>query len=110
MVTIGGCASFSSNIINITNVGVEESILEQGFELYPNPSDGNFTLSITINDKTNYSIEIRNVLGQQLYLQKIENVRGKIAKQLTLKEYGKGIYFVTVKGKNIESTKKLLVY
>jgi hypothetical protein len=110
IVTINGCASASSTIINVTGVGIDELNMEQSFTIYPNPSDGNFTLLFVSFQKANYAIEIRNVLGQLIYQFNAENIKGEFRKPLSVKEYGKGVYFVAIKNKELAVAKKIVVY
>jgi hypothetical protein len=55
--------------INITGniVGIDEAAeLQSGFALYPNPTEGETTLSFALNKANRVTIEVKNVLGQTI--------------------------------------------
>lgn len=72
---------------------IEENI-SSNIKIYPNPTDGIFTLEMRGQDigKTDYKIEIFNYLGQEIYDQEILMKKTEI----DLSNKPKGIYFVLI--------------
>lgn len=95
MVTITdslGCStvdtiSFLVNINTLSNV--------EQFILYPNPSQGQFTLDCSFRTIQAGSWELSNTLGQVLRREEFE--APFLQENIQLEEYSKGIYFVTLR-------------
>ncbi len=103
-----GCP-IRSMAVNVTITGVENHNKDDSFSVYPNPNNGSFTLSVHALDNST-TIEIKNILGQVIYSEKLSVFSGEYAKQLDMKEKGSGVYFVSLKTTNNEVTKKVIVY
>ena len=101
---VAGCEVIVSTTITEPAVnGIGE--LDQGntVSIYPNPSNGNFVVSISKEGE--YAIVVRNVIGQT-----VENVilNGK-TKEVRLNNVDAGIYFVTIQGDGYKKTEKIIV-
>jgi len=91
----GGACSFS--------LGIEETKPGLSGTIYPNPSAGNYQISVP--GVSEYSVEITDVLGKTVFHSKIKN---NVA-ELDLSDKQNGIYFVRIsdsKGNSV--TKKIL--
>jgi hypothetical protein len=76
----------------------------------PNPNNGDFQLNFTSATGDNYTIEIRNVLGQLFYAERLPNYNGEYSRKISLQGYPKGVYFVALKNNSLLSTQKIIVY
>ncbi len=96
--------------INITAVtGIVNKTQESmAVNIYPNPNNGLFTLSIKATAYATYTIEVRNMLGQIIYSEKLNDFSGDYAKQLDMKEHGSGVYFVSLKTQDNETSARAL--
>ncbi len=83
---------------NITNLNV-----------YPNPSNGMFTLNYTITGSDNVTISIINELGQQVYTEQKNINTGDYAEQLNVENLASGIYSLRMQTTNGTSVRKLLI-
>ncbi|MES2138285.1 MAG: zinc-dependent metalloprotease family protein [Bacteroidota bacterium] len=92
-----------------TAVGNTESLMND-MTIYPNPTSENFTVSFNTSTKSTYTIEVRNVLGQILFKDAVNDFSGTYLKQFNVAEYGKGIYLVVFKNIKGETVKKVMVY
>ncbi len=74
------------------------------FSIYPNPSNGSFTLETNVPEELQ-SLEIINILGEKVYsLQELNKIN-----MINISDKAKGIYIVKLKsGKNIFSRKIVL--
>jgi hypothetical protein len=94
---LNACSAPPSTAIN------EVKSAQLGAKIYPNPSNGNFTLEIKENAK-NSKLEIYNSMGQKLYSQKINTPKTIINSNLK-----SGIYFVNVvDGSNKVQTNRVI--
>lgn len=78
------------------------------FNVYPNPSNGLYTLDFIATSSENIQLEVFNLLGEKVYLQKAVAVNGKNQYQIDLSKMSNGIYFVNVQFKNDRITSKII--
>ena len=90
------------------NVSINEysTILE--FNLFPNPSNGLFNVSIDLINTEDFSISVINTLGQVIKQLNYTNSNGGKS-ILDLSSNSNGVYFVTVKTKTCSKTKRLII-
>ena len=84
-------------------VGVNTEVEATSFTVFPNPSNGEFTISLEGDAKT-AALAVKKVVGQTI-INKTVNVAGKTTETISLSDYSKGVYFLTVDGE----TTKLIV-
>jgi hypothetical protein len=90
-------------------LGINSGSELQNFQVSPNPNDGHFNLSFYSPAAENYSIQIVDMLGQQIDNSEIKNVQGNFNRDIVLPNI-EGIYFVRVissDGKSI--SKRILI-
>jgi len=78
--------------------------------VFPNPNNGNFTLSFTVAAKANYQLGISNALGQLVYEQRLSDFSGTYNQPVDLTKYGKGIYLISLGNAKGETVKRVVVY
>jgi hypothetical protein len=74
----------------------------------PNPNNGLFTMAITSKETIIYTLNVRNMLGQQVYTD-ILSVKGSVTKQMDLSQFEKGIYLVSLENGTEKILKKVVV-
>lgn len=85
-------------------LGVNESIIENNFTIYPNPAYDHFV--IRIGTKQNVKIEVRDAIGKVIIEKSSSDAETVMINASAL---SKGIYFVNVTGDNFKGVKKLIV-
>jgi Secretion system C-terminal sorting domain/SprB repeat len=110
VVTTGGCASATSAPVVITTTGIDEANNPYLFSIYPNPNDGNFTVSFNAAVRSSYKLELYNALGQIIYRDDVTDFSGVYTKKLSVTEYGKGVYTITLTNAKNETVKRIIVY
>ena len=96
---------FAFTTFNIISTG-EENI----FVIFPNPNDGYFELLFQGIFKGNYNLEMKNILGEVISKEVIQDFSGSLSKQMDLSNYGKGVYILSISNAVHENFKKLIVY
>ena len=94
-----------SNVCSTLNIGMGEHSGENSFLVFPDPSQGQFTIDLqnALNIKTNYTVY--DVLGKQIS-------SGEIKQRYTsidLSSAAKGIYFVTIRSTSGTCTQKVVI-
>jgi hypothetical protein len=92
-------------------LGTEEEVLNYNFDIYPNPSNGLFNITLNNFVGNNVSIEVYNELGQKVTVinNESQNPEGYWKTQLDLSTLEKGIYFVKVIADNQIQTKRIVI-
>ncbi len=73
---------------SVNNISENPSI----FTVYPNPSNGKFTVKAEGIQQANYKLTICNLLGQEIYTSFIKGQQTTV--DIDLSDFSKGIYFV----------------
>jgi hypothetical protein len=102
IVTENGCTDTSA-CMNVHGVGIEDIGREWSFDLYPNPNQGEFTVSFG-EELRDVRVEIINVSGKVIWKKTLAKAKSV---PLELKA-ADGVYFVRVVTKELASTAKLI--
>ncbi len=110
-VTKTQCSSVTSDVITVTvsPVGIAEHSITKRFKLFPNPNNGNFTLSYYLTkDVTEADVIVEDITGKLIYQSTIDVTMDNMNLHLT--DTKTGIYFVKVmNGKKIISVNKVII-
>ena len=111
VVTSGGCSSTTSAIQAVTTVGINEvTNVGTHFYIYPNPSNGVFTLVFTSTEVMEYTVKLHNAVGQIIYEEKVDKFNGTYIKDFDVTQYGKGQYFLTMTNAKNQKLEKVIVF
>jgi hypothetical protein len=88
-------------------LGIPGSETVHNLQVYPNPSEGIFSVAFTSEVAADYTIEIMNPLGQVIYSESVNNVSGNILKKIDLSNQPAGIFLVKISGENSEAVQKI---
>jgi hypothetical protein len=92
-----GCSASIDAVITVNAcVGVNEPFVAAGMNVFPNPNNGSFTLTINDADYSEMTVELLTVEGRVIYSDKASDVKGVYVKQLDLGTEANGIYFLRV--------------
>lgn len=87
-----------------SQVGISKPTLLNSFQVYPNPSHGEFTVSVPA--AKNYSLEITDLTGRVL---KKEVIRDSNRAKLNLKGQAQGVYLLKITSEGASAVHKLIV-
>lgn len=102
-----GCST-SSTPINIVGIGISEIANSFALNIFPNPAHDNLTLELDMLKADKIKINIFNLAGQSVYSEDINHLAGKVAKQIGLKDFAKGIYYLQIATAEEVITKKMI--
>jgi hypothetical protein len=89
---------------NGASLGVDVNSLTASISVFPNPTDGEFTLAVTNAQVTDLNIQVTNIQGQAVYQNQVKSVLD-YQENINLNRFAKGMYFLKVNNQVI----KLLV-
>ena len=78
-------------------------------DVYPNPSRDLFNISFSSEKVQDLSIRILSVVGAEVYREDKQQFVGEYTKQISLDNYGKGIYFLEIETNTGVVNKKLIL-
>ena len=109
-VTLNGCQAMDNIILYVDPCGgIQEIGTQQLIEVYPNPTDGQFTLNLE-NVGEGTILDIYNNLGQNMLREKLANAaHAKFTKTFDLSSYPMGIYYLRFTDGDKVYSKKLIV-
>tara|TARA_B110000305_G_scaffold61538_1_gene68272 strand:- start:1664 stop:6805 length:5142 start_codon:yes stop_codon:yes gene_type:complete len=77
--------------------------------IYPNPSSDIFNITFKSETLQDLSIRILSIVGAEVYRETKNQFIGKYIKQISLDDYGKGIYFLEIETNDGVINKKLIL-
>ena len=102
-----GCTVIGQKVVSV--LGVNEISLSNYIKVYPNPASGEVSVLFDMPEAGEYTIGLMDVLGQTIYTNKVQ-ISGQYTQQINLAGYSKGVYFLSVTGKDSRGVQKILVY
>ena len=103
-----GCNASDSVLINFV-LNVEDINQNIAFDVYPNPTKGQFTIQIEGTISQTYSLEIVNIQGQVLYQKDINVNSSKYSESIDVSTWAKGVYVLRLKNDQFINTRKLII-
>jgi hypothetical protein len=88
---------------------IDENTETVGFEVYPNPSQGIFTVSFHSESLKNGDLRIVNASGVVVYELKDINFQNNYSTKINLATQPQGIYFIELTSGNQHFSKKMLL-
>ena len=105
--TIASTTTFSSDSISFPfclNTNSIETISENDFKLFPNPSDGQFTIETRLNQ--GFDLIVLDILGHEVLSRNVSSNSCVV----DLSQQSKGIYFVLIKSESTSITRRLVLH
>ena len=105
-----GSGISGSTIITVTNtIGITNVDDQQNTTVYPNPSNGRFTIEVQSTGVQDIDVVITNVVGQQVLLEKLTQINGTYQKEIDLKGYSPGVYTLQLRTDDGEVNKRIVI-
>lgn len=104
-----GCTQCEPVSINFTPVGIDEALSIYGMHVYPNPTNENFEVEMTLPSSTNIVFTLYDIVGAEISSDSV-TATGNYKKKFSLQTMPSGVYFLNmgVDGKHV--TKKIIKY
>ncbi len=81
-----------------------------GFELYPNPTQGQFTMEFTDRVQSYLRIQVYDITGKQVFDERMENPRLRNRIEINPEGLSKGLYFVRLSSGNGTGVQRLIIH
>ena len=76
---------------------------------YPNPNTGRFTLNFVLDQKDDVTVTVMDILGKEVYKEKVLDFQGTYDNLIDLSGKEKGIYILQIGQKKKTLTRKILI-
>lgn len=96
--------AFSFMVEDCTGISEKELI---SLNIYPNPSDGHFTISLNARDIVN--IRLVDAKGKTAYNEKDIEINGAFSKIVNTSGLAQGVYYLNITGAEINVTEKIVI-
>jgi len=90
-------------------LGTELDKVADAMNVYPNPSNGTFTIKLDGVNTVRMNISVADITGKVIFTQEFSNVNGSFQKDLVMKEMPAGLYILTVTTDNDSYQAKLML-
>jgi hypothetical protein len=120
-VTASGSLTTQANIINgatasvninataaNSRIGVEESSMEMGMNIAPNPSQGMMEVVINLSEASTLSLRLTDLMGREISTQHFEQADNQHRSKIDLTQYQVGMYLLTAQANGKTISKKVL--
>jgi len=84
-------------------------VQEEDVAIYPNPSNGVFTISVSNLHATQVELTILNVIGNEIYRETLSNHEPKLSKTINLDRHAKGLYYVKLEADNYSAVRRVVI-
>ena len=91
------------------SVRLEESSVVNDLDIYPNPSRDVFNISFKTVNKQDITLRIRNIVGEEIYTEELNQFNGTYTKAISLENYPKAVYFLEINTTEGTINKKLIL-
>lgn len=109
LTVVGPCGTDTyTQVITISEVGVQDSDIANTLSIYPNPNNGQFTVSFSFAEQKDATVELLDVSGRTISAVNLENVL-TFKQELGSSELANGVYFVRISTEEGVVTRKIVV-
>ena len=94
--------------MSFQGLGVDGSELTSKLSVYPNPTNGKFTVSISNAEATDLTVELVNISGQVVYSNEVKAVYS-YNEDIDASGFAKGVYYLKVNDGEEVKVEKVVV-
>ncbi|MCX2741250.1 T9SS type A sorting domain-containing protein [Pontibacter anaerobius] len=84
-------------------------VQDEDVAIYPNPSNGVFTISVSNLDAQQVELTILNVIGNEIYRETLKRDDAKLSKTINLDRHAKGLYYVKLEADNYSAVRRVVI-
>jgi PKD repeat protein len=103
-----GTSTFTEDI-TLSPLGLDDLFLNGDVSVYPNPTNGEFTIDMTVLADSDITVQVENILGAIVYTSTPGSVQGAYSENISLGNAPAGMYFVRVLAGEQQLVKKIIV-
>jgi hypothetical protein len=95
----GSCMSPMTAVTVTVEVcsGVAEPLALRGFEVYPNPNDGRFNLTLHLLQPSMMELELIDMMGRRVHGERLQAPTGQVVRELDMSHLNAGVYMLSLR-------------
>ena len=93
----------------VDNTASIDDVVFEGFNLYPNPTKGEFTLNLKLINTEEVSVQLFDIRGRLIDEKKYYNTITNFSKKIFFEKASGGLYLLRITNGNKQTTRKLIV-
>ncbi|MBK9148503.1 MAG: T9SS type A sorting domain-containing protein [Flavobacteriales bacterium] len=95
----GSCQSAMTSVTVTVEVcsGVDEPLALRGFEVFPNPSNGQFNLTLHLLDPSAIEVELFDMMGRRAHVERLQAPAGQVVRELDMAHLSSGVYMLSLR-------------
>ncbi len=82
---------------------------DENIAIYPNPSNGVFTVSVSNLSARKVDLRIMNVIGNEIMHETLTRSEGQFSRTIDLNRYAKGLYYVKLEADGYSTVRRVVV-
>ena len=99
LIDINGCVNESiCETVEVSTSDLLENIVDFNFNVFPNPSNGMFTIALEGINNTQMEISVMDVSGKIIYTKSLLSNSSKMMIPMNISNIEEGVYFVRING------------
>lgn len=95
--------------IIVDNTTSVKDVAFEGFNLYPNPSNGNFNLNFDTVSSEKVNLQLFDLTGRLVQEVSYKNVAARFSENISFKNVTNGVYLLKIKNGATQVTRKLII-
>ena len=105
---------YDGEVVDYT-ILVEDNVISvddfafQGFNLYPNPSNGEFTLNLQVVNRDKVAVQLFDIRGRLINEKNFFNTQVNFSERISFDKTAAGLYLVKITNGDKQTTRKLLI-
>ena len=96
-----------TQLVTIQGIGIDESLISQTLNIYPNPNDGKFRVEFQLEGLKEVSVRITDVIGKEIYFNELGNVSGQIQETINVSGNADGIYILQIISNGVSVNRRI---
>ena len=105
----GSTKSYPVNVTSCPKLSDDTAIDENGLSLYPNPAHNYVEVLFNTDKNANAELTLTDIIGKNLYSQKLTTHEGRNSYVINLKTLPSGIYLISLTNESNKFTKRLVI-
>ena len=104
------CSNSAIDSIGVTEfTGIINQADQSAVKIYPNPNNGNFKVKFNLEQNDIINLRVYNALNKVVFEENNISVGQAFAKDISLDNFTKGVYYLHIDGKRTNLIKKLVI-
>ncbi|WP_299759088.1 T9SS type A sorting domain-containing protein [uncultured Pontibacter sp.] len=84
-------------------------VQDEDVAIYPNPSNGVFTISVSNLEAQQLELTILNVIGNEIFRETLRREESKLTRTINLDRHAKGLYYVKLEADNYSAVRRVVI-